>query len=292
MLNTLLVADMLSLHTLSLQLQPGGTCTTTPTAVQPLAPSALTRTPDADGHQQTPTPATIVSTDPEQTRADAVRGDVLGITEMMEMILLKLPLRDLFRIQRTCKYFKATIEESIKLQRAMYLVPVECKPNTTWEDCVINPILKEYIYHPIKYPEDRFLYFREDDRNRPLDFPPRTDRDGFLCDFSHSVRLEGLYRRIIEKARKPLRNFGKDGTVQSWRRTLLSQPLPPAGKRNWIREIVSMEHQEIGGGQRCKYSTLGDCFDHLESLYEHGELQDLDRRFLREKDQIRRQITD
>ncbi|KAF2490499.1 hypothetical protein BU16DRAFT_155039 [Lophium mytilinum] len=49
---------------------------------------------------------------------------VLGVTELLENILLKLPIRDIFQAQRVCKQWKTLIDTSPSLQQAMWLVPL------------------------------------------------------------------------------------------------------------------------------------------------------------------------
>lgn len=45
----------------------------------------------------------------------------LGITELLEMILERLPLRDLLLVQRVSKTWRANIEASQKLQEKLFL---------------------------------------------------------------------------------------------------------------------------------------------------------------------------
>ncbi|KAF2501743.1 hypothetical protein BU16DRAFT_556216 [Lophium mytilinum] len=47
----------------------------------------------------------------------------LGISELLELILLGLPLRDLYQAQRVCKGWKAAISSSFPIQHAMWLAP-------------------------------------------------------------------------------------------------------------------------------------------------------------------------
>ena len=48
---------------------------------------------------------------------------VLGTNELLEMILLKLPLRDVLLAQLVCKTWRADITASIDLQRALFFEP-------------------------------------------------------------------------------------------------------------------------------------------------------------------------
>ena len=53
---------------------------------------------------------------------------LLGTSEVLEMILLHLPIRDLLLAQRTCKWLKSVITESPPLQRALFFKPVYALP--------------------------------------------------------------------------------------------------------------------------------------------------------------------
>lgn len=52
-----------------------------------------------------------------------------AVTELLEDILLHLPLKDLLLSQRVNKHFKATIDGSLKLQRALFFSPAPQIPS-------------------------------------------------------------------------------------------------------------------------------------------------------------------
>ena len=53
---------------------------------------------------------------------------VLNTTELLEMMLLNLPVNDLLFCQRAGKMFRDTIDRSISLQRVLFLAPTEAFP--------------------------------------------------------------------------------------------------------------------------------------------------------------------
>lgn len=55
---------------------------------------------------------------------------VLDIPELLEQILLDVPMRTLLLSQRVCRDFKSTIDDSPKLQRALFFLPDLPKPAT------------------------------------------------------------------------------------------------------------------------------------------------------------------
>lgn len=60
---------------------------------------------------------------------------VLSTTELLESILHKLPMKDLLFAQAVSKHWKATIDNSPKLQRALFLRPIDLETLTVKWDC-------------------------------------------------------------------------------------------------------------------------------------------------------------
>lgn len=54
---------------------------------------------------------------------DAARKAVLNTTELLEQIILCLPWKKIFVIQRTCQQFRDTIRSSTPIQQRMFLKP-------------------------------------------------------------------------------------------------------------------------------------------------------------------------
>ncbi|KAK4498464.1 hypothetical protein PRZ48_011122 [Zasmidium cellare] len=53
----------------------------------------------------------------------AAAAQVLDTVELLEMIILELPIRDVFTDQRVSRHWRSTIVESVKLQQALFLKP-------------------------------------------------------------------------------------------------------------------------------------------------------------------------
>lgn len=70
-------------------------------------------------------------TQEDKDSASPVAGLVFDTVELLEMILLNLPLFDLFLLQRTSTTFRDTIRSSIKLKRHMFLLP-KTTETTEW----------------------------------------------------------------------------------------------------------------------------------------------------------------
>ncbi|KAF2811491.1 uncharacterized protein BDZ99DRAFT_461550 [Mytilinidion resinicola] len=76
----------------------------------------------------------------------SVADCVLGVTELLENILLKLSIRDIFQVQRVCKQWKVLIDTSPSLQEAMWLA-------------TLSPSSPPTEYETITYPNDRYPPF-------------------------------------------------------------------------------------------------------------------------------------
>ncbi|RAK96512.1 F-box protein [Aspergillus ibericus CBS 121593] len=64
--------------------------------------------------------------------------ETIAITELLVMILLHLPFESLLHSQQVCRYFKAVIEESRELRRALFLEPPR-------ESCLEQPKLHPFL---------------------------------------------------------------------------------------------------------------------------------------------------
>ncbi|KAK5722122.1 hypothetical protein LTR17_014394 [Elasticomyces elasticus] len=60
---------------------------------------------------------------------------VLHVPELLEMILLRLPLHDLQCARAVCKLFKSAIDSSISIRRALYLEPGKADDRNPYDPC-------------------------------------------------------------------------------------------------------------------------------------------------------------
>ncbi|KAF2811474.1 uncharacterized protein BDZ99DRAFT_518745 [Mytilinidion resinicola] len=63
----------------------------------------------------------------------------LGVTELLELVLLELPIRDIFQAQRVSQQWKAVISNSSPLRKAMWLTPVDSSSTQAKHDEVELP---------------------------------------------------------------------------------------------------------------------------------------------------------
>lgn len=83
-----------------------------------------------------PQEASVSSTTPE-LRGQA-GAQVSATIELLELILLRLPMSDILAAQSVSKHFKQVIQSSLPLQRAIFLKPAS---RMQGKDMVLNPLL-------------------------------------------------------------------------------------------------------------------------------------------------------
>lgn len=67
---------------------------------------------------------------------------IVAVVELLEQVLLQLPLKDLLRAQQVSKHFNSVITTSKELQRALFFVP-DPPTHDTSGTARINPILSD-----------------------------------------------------------------------------------------------------------------------------------------------------
>lgn len=156
---------------------------------------------------------------PAEQQLEAVRR-VFETAELLEMVLLDLPMDQLFVVQRIPKTVRNRIAESIKLQRKVWLAPETEK--TMEEDDVWNPIWKDSIFVTKLSADNGWasgIRLQYEMCKRPLPIPIMQlleyGTDTPVVRHSTSHQAHGLVRRI------PV--HGVDGVAPSWCRMLPSQ---------------------------------------------------------------------
>lgn len=136
-------------------------------------------------------------------------AEPLQVVELLELILLNLPMRELLLSQRVCRRWKDVITGSQALQRALYFLPepdVEChSPSFTGK-----PISS--YFRPNRLLEDAFW--------NQFDIPPVSDESciphqKLRCYCSATVRLRTFAAEWHESMKYE---------EASWRRMLITQP--------------------------------------------------------------------
>ncbi|KAI7187581.1 hypothetical protein KC363_g5902 [Hortaea werneckii] len=73
----------------------------------------------------------------------SVAKQFFSMPELLEMMLLKLPVQDLLLAQRVCSLFKATMDESVRIRRALFFVPEPVAGERGARTPRVNPLLTE-----------------------------------------------------------------------------------------------------------------------------------------------------
>ncbi|OMP82629.1 hypothetical protein BK809_0006939 [Diplodia seriata] len=143
----------------------------------------------------------------------AKREKVLQTTELLELILAALPIKDLLLAQRVCRRFASLIQTSTALQQALFFLPL---PASSTRAPATTPAL------PLRSYPSGALVTETWERNPLLAsaFPPWFDRQApgsiYSPPFYHPAAFETL----------PL-NAARDAYLRpeaSWRRMLVTQP--------------------------------------------------------------------
>jgi hypothetical protein len=89
-------------------------------------------------------------------------SSIFGVPELMEAILLELPMKDVLLSRRVNKQFKATIEGSVELQQALFFVP-SCQRST--QDTKSTTATDHYLSEPLVRPSTHARLASYDDRH-------------------------------------------------------------------------------------------------------------------------------
>jgi hypothetical protein len=169
---------------------------------------------------------------------------VLNTTELLEAILVELPIRDLLFSQRVCRTFKDTIANSIRLQQALFLA---AEPSITeaaqlrLHQLTINPLFDG----PYQNGRLKHSFVLDDGSLR-------------LCQ----VRIGAFWSASPYQASLPINIYlpeaasvlvgNKVHQLDSWRDMYLSQPPNPV----WVNLIRRNRVLQFGVGA----VTLGELF--------------------------------
>jgi len=117
---------------------------------------------------------------------------VFNIPELLEIILRHLPIKRLLHVQRVCRQWRATVESSLELQRALFFEPISSE---TLVRCS-----------------------RDNQRQRPW---ARSEGDAYVHRVQKKPYLESLQSCTGKTAEAREAFFRPEA---SWRRMLICQP--------------------------------------------------------------------
>ncbi|KAF2159770.1 hypothetical protein M409DRAFT_29773 [Zasmidium cellare ATCC 36951] len=230
--------------------------------------------------QQAATQVTAVAEPPKSKGQAAAK--VFSTTELMETVLLNLSARQLFGTQRTCKAFKSTIEGSVKLQRAMFLMG-DTSITDGPDESNFNPLLHELVFATARksVKDVRGVKFRSHKNDHGLS-PGSTT---VLFEVAKKQRRPGDKARSAGRRRPKgkmktvqYRNFKKGGLwdQKSWRKAMLMWPAPaghfeigldPSNATVLkLEEPIRMQDWAPGDQQPWNLVTLSEVADRLEDM--------------------------
>lgn len=80
---------------------------------------------------------------------------VINTTELLEEILINLPVQDLLLSQRVSKHFKAVIDGSIILQRALFFLPEPIHGAPRMNEILVSKIVEKKMLALVRKPRER-----------------------------------------------------------------------------------------------------------------------------------------
>ena len=146
-------------------------------------------------------------------------------TELVEQILLLLPMKDLLLSQRVSRQFKTVISGSIKLQQALFCAPEKRICNWYFED---DPTSLYFQLHKVDVDTPlgtagEYAKIVEFGRFNPLFLAPKFEGKNFInytascSDFSEAVS-------VLSFQPPPPNALLPSAATPSWRKMLLAQP--------------------------------------------------------------------
>lgn len=191
--------------------------------------------------------------------AGSAAEKVFAIGELLEQILLDVPSKDIFVLQRVNKDTRATVERSSKLQQKLFLAPSHVRKGRRQRP-ELNPLLRSALNYATGYDTRSMpLFYLATEHNAALTtqserFHPTT-QPGFTVYCLARPHLHFLFESIGTKGSVPR---------ASWRDMLITNP--PC--KEFRSEGVD------GAGKVYTQTTLGDLIDAMKS---GGEIRAFDR---------------
>ncbi|KAK4496407.1 hypothetical protein PRZ48_012387 [Zasmidium cellare] len=213
-------------------------------------------------------PATSKTTSsPEKLIEPSAAQRVFSTVELLEMILLQLPVTTLFAFQRVNTKFHDTITDSIHLRRAMFL---EADPSFEASNRQqINPILDQctFVPQPGLYLElitnTTIPIYRSLTESVDFDIPYFTTKTGRRTRLRDKVWLGH-----VREATKPLKLPRHTDVRESWQYMLLKQGRKArTSVRLWCRFGQNAKPLDYARLRFKKKTYMGKVWDFIEEMH-------------------------
>jgi hypothetical protein len=145
----------------------------------------------------------------------------LGVTELLENILLVLPISDLLRAQQVSRNFRDTIVQSQCLQEALFLQPKEVW-HTQTPLPELNPLFAHHAavgYRSIGFPHKGTLYYMSPPQRILVPNPIHLIEEKGYGTWHLAISIQDLDPRLVKDA-IPLPSVDNG----SWRTMYMSNP--------------------------------------------------------------------
>ncbi|KAK6423269.1 hypothetical protein LTR95_016554 [Oleoguttula sp. CCFEE 5521] len=175
--------------------------------------------------------------------AAAAARKVLGTAELLEMILLQMPFMTLLRLQRVCHEWGTAIQDSSRLQQALFKMPVASSEAVPVGECNLR-------VRWITTDRNRQFVARETRLLTPNN--PEAGASQFYGYELHP-RFYVIIKMWLARV-KQAEPYAREKDVY-WRFVLLFQPLLTQAHAWWSWQVLDRE------GRKSSLVTLGDFHD-------------------------------
>ncbi|KAK5715389.1 hypothetical protein LTR15_010032 [Elasticomyces elasticus] len=195
-------------------------------------------------------------------RVDTLACKVFNTYELLEMILLSVPIQDLLLASRVNKTFKTMIDRSQNIQLALYLRP-ETQKATSERELTLNGL---WYRHP-------------DLQDGPWTFMDLDHHDGHV---DYIFNLDDVYLGRADL----IAPCNYNGPVPSWRKMHVARPLPQS-----IRVYLKSHDDEALSGQRDLGGDIavGNIQEALRSMFNETIASDQWPEYIDDVDRLRAQ---
>jgi hypothetical protein len=206
--------------------------------------------------------------DAKLNAVDAAAMAVLESYELLEMILLELPLKDMLLAQRTSKTFQSLTKKSLPIRGALFLEPGQVQalaPRAILQQLNCNPLLARLLRLRFN-PADVFLCASPvtgPESVTPWRLPWRLENVSWspFSPSPHTITMKFKLNDNVNKQAKRVHAFDTNG---SWRDLRLFQPACAQ-----LRVELLTRFPRVCGSlrfERCDV-TMGEIVDALSQIY-------------------------
>lgn len=210
-------------------------------------------------------PRTLLTRD--SAREPSAAQKVLATVELLEMVLLHLPITTLFVVQQVNTTFNDTIKRSVHLRRAMFLENDPAIEASSKQ--ITNPILRDTAFTP-----NPGVFLELITRTSCPDYrvlPSLVDFDVpyFTTPSSRPTRSrDKIWLGSVRESKKRWQLPFREDVMESWQKMLLKQGKPAkTSVRLWYRQGSKARPLDYAREKLRRRTTLGKIWKFIEDMH-------------------------